>query len=211
MNEKNTSPRYTTITSSSERMLDFEEAQKQYLELLETSNDITLKTYEATEQERRDLAHWALKLARREELYPAQKSNALVHAGAVFADSGYRRYAQGLIADALEHTGENIKWLHDATAETWRKIDQGTQAPSIAAVNLQSQVEVEEGHGYYQEESFVHMMNVMEAERRRQQKIVEAEEKAQAIANSDSIGLETGALYNPFADDHEDELAASHQ
>lgn len=210
MNEKNTSPRYTTITTPSERTLDFEETQKQYLDLLETSNEITFKNYEATEQERRDLAHWALKLARRDELYPAQKSNVLVHAGAVFADNGYRRYVQGLTADALEHTGENIKWLHDATSETWRKVDQGVQAHSIAALNLQSQVEVEERHGYYQEHSFVHMMHVMEAERRKQQKIAEAEEKAQAIANSHSIGLETGAFYDPFSEDHEDELAASH-
>lgn len=193
------------IKNQSARTHTFEATQRQYLDLITTSNEIVTGSYEATDQERQDLAHWALALYKRDELYPTQKSNALVHAGAVFADRGFRRYAQGLNADALEHTGENLKWLHDATAETWHKIDSGLEVASIAAASLASQLKIEENHGHYQDASYEHMMKVMYEEKRRQQKADEALQKADAIARSTTYDADSAA-YNPFADEHDDDL-----
>jgi hypothetical protein len=191
--------------TSTQREFTFDEIQSQYNDLQKTSNEIVFGAYQATDQERRDLAHWALKLCKRDELYPVQKSIALVHAGAAFADSGYRRYVQGLIADNLEHTGENLRWFHDGIAETWRKIDSNIQASSIAAVNLRSQIEVEERHGHYQDKSYEHIMKVMYEEKQRQQKATEAAQKAKAIANSTTYDADSAA-YNPFADERDEDL-----
>ncbi len=198
MHNNDRSPRYSNPSYSHERTSDFAETQKEYQELLETSNAIFRKEYDPTRQERSDLARWALKIAKKDELYPLQTIDALVHAGAVFPDKGFRRYAQGVIEDSLQHTGDNIKWTHDATADTWHKIDLGVEANSIGAVDLQSHIDIEERHGIYQEEILRKTMASMALSN---QKRHEEAQKVAAIADSDSLELATGALYDPFADD----------
>lgn len=199
MNNTNQSPRYNNSPRSDERAHNFKESQAQYQNLIETTNSIYRGEYIASEQEKSDLARWALHLAKK-ELYPLQTQNALVHAGAVFADKGFRRYAHGVIEDTLQHTGDHTKWIHEATADTWHQIDMGVEAYSIGAVDLQSNIAAEERHGFYQEKV---LHKTLAEKALQQQRSSEASEKAKALAASDSLGLETGAHYNPFADDRE--------
>lgn len=200
MNKIDQSLRYNNSPRSNERIHDFEESQTQYHSLLETANTIYKGDYEATEQEKSDLARWALMLAKK-ELYPLQATNAIVHAGAVFADKGFRRYAHGVIEDTLQHTNDHLKWIHDATADTWHQIDMGVQAYSISAVDLQANVAAEERHGFYQEAA---LRKQLAEKALQEQRLYQSNEKDKAVASSDSFDLNTGVLYDPFADENDD-------
>lgn len=187
--------------------LEFDEAQKQYTELLATANDIVTGEYEpASEQEIRDLGSWALKLTKSRALYPLQAEKALTAAGAVFNNPGYRRLVRSIIDDIHVHMGDT-PLAHSATAETFRIIDQGDKSVSIDKAELWALIHSEESHGIYQEEVLKHLM---QQQALRNEKTNSSAQKAAAVENSDNkeyINVSTGDIgprYDPFADEEND-------
>lgn len=180
------------------------DVEQQYYALLAATEAITAgEYYPKSDQERRDLGSWALKLVKSRALYPFEAEKALIYSGAVFKDNGYRRFARDIITDIHYNMGDS-HLAHDTTAETWRLIDEGEET-LIAKAALRAQITAEEAHGIYQEEMLRHTLAAKALEN---EKKFEEQEREEALKNATTLDIpeEETVPYDPFADEDDFDL-----
>lgn len=205
--QKPSPSRASRFEGSRPAKLSYEEAEKQYTNLLSTANDIVSGEYTPfSEQEYRDLGSWALKLAKSNSLYPMQAEKALTAAGVVFKNPGYRRLVRGIIEDMHATDGKHDSHIaHDAVAETFRIIDESDGSVSISQASLDALIAAEEKRGIYQEKILIDRMREDATRNEKEKNESERQAAIDSSGNKQYIDVATGAIegarYNPFADE----------